>query len=137
MKQLLQTEEKQNYKISKICFREIKTFRQHQCQQSRNHCSRQWWFLQFPCLLEDFFCVFVSRLIVTTAYQSPFFLSDLLPFGLYYIIYLAMFLSVRSIRTIFSTFPALISSNNSFGKFSPVKLTFCVFSFGKNIFLKF
>ena len=66
--------------------------------------------------------------------QSPFFLSDLLPFGLYFIIYLAMFLSVRSIRTIFSTFPVLISSNNSFGKFSPVKLTFCVFSFGKKIF---
>ena len=65
------------------------------------------------------------------------FLSDLLPFGLYFIIYLAMFLSVRSIRTIFSTFPVLISSNNSFGKFSPVKLTFCVFSFGKIFFLKF
>ena len=123
-------------KISRICFREIKTVRHHQCLQSRNHCSRQWWFLQFPCLLEDFFCLFVSRLIVTTAYQSPFFLSDLLPFGLYFIIYLAIILSVRSIRTIFSTFPVLISSKNSFGKFSPVKLTFCVF-FGKNIFLKF
>ena len=72
-KQLLQTEEKHNYKISMICFREIKTVRHHQCLQSRNHCSRQWWFLQLPCLLEDFFCLFVSRLIVTTAYQSPFF----------------------------------------------------------------
>ena len=36
----------------------------------------------------------------------------------------------------FSTFPVLISSNNSFGKFSPVKLTFCVFSFIKNIFFE-
>ena len=76
-------------------------------------------------------------LIVTTAYQSPFFLSDLLPFGLYFFIYLAMFLSVRSIRTIFSTFQVLILSNNSFGKFSPVKLSFCVFSFGKIFFWKF
>ena len=119
-----------------MCFREIKTFRQHQCQQSRKHWSRQARFLQFPCLQKDFFGLFVSRLMVTTAYQSPFFFSDLLPFGLYFIIYLAMFLSVRSIRTNFFTFPVLILSNNSFGKFSPVKLTFCVFSFGKNIFFE-
>ena len=129
-----QTEGKQNYKISKICFREIKTVWHHQCLQSRNHCSRQW-FHHFQCSLEEFFCLFVLRLIVTTAYQSPFFLSDLLPFGLYFLIYLAMFLSVRSIRTIFSTFRVLILSNNSFGKFSPVKVTFCVVSFGKNIYI--
>ena len=135
-RQLLQTEDKQNYKISKICFREIKTIRHHQCLQSRNHCSQQW-FHEFLCLLEDFFCLFVSRFIFTTAYPSPFFRSDLLMFGFYFVIYLAMVLSVRSIRRFFSTFPVLISSNNSFGKFSPVKFTFCVFSFGKNIFLKF
>ena len=37
------------------CLREIKTVRHHQCLQIRNHCSRQRWFLQFPCLLEYFF----------------------------------------------------------------------------------
>ena len=63
-----------------------------------------------------------------------FFFSDHLPFGLYFIIYLAIFLSFRCIRTIFSTFPVLILSNNSFGKFSPVKLTFCVFSWQKYFF---
>ena len=65
-----------------------------------------------------------------------FFLSDQLPFGLYFIIYLAIFLSVRCIQTIFSVFPALILSNKNFGKFSPVKLAFQVFCFCKNNFFE-
>ena len=40
------------------------------------------------------------------------------------------------ILTLFSTFSVLISSNNSLGKFSSVKFTFCVFSFGANTFFK-
>ena len=132
-KQLLQTEGKQRWKISKICFRQIKAVRYHQCLQSWNHCSRQW-LLQFPCLLEDFFRLFVSSLIVTTAYQSPFSLWPIAVWFVIYYIYIAIVLSVLCILTLFSTFPVLISSNNSLGKFSSVKFTFCVFSFGANTF---
>ena len=132
-RQLLQTVEKQNYKNSRICFHQIKTVWHHQCLQIRNHCSRRW-FLHFP---KDFFLLIFIKFDSYNCIPIACFSLWSVAVWFIYFLYISLWYYLSYVyRKIISTFPVLISSNNSLGEFSPVEITFCVFSL-KKFFLIF